>query len=261
MAAPMAMIEPSALLTISIYAAIIGFAALVHGTIGIGFPMIATPLVAMVTDVRTAIILLVLPTLIINVANIIKGGRWRRSIAVYWPLAVYGMVGSLIGTRLLITVSPEPFRILMAAMLVLYLQADRMGVGFTWIHRHPRIAFACFGLAGGLLAGTVNVMLPALIIYALEVHMPKTVMIQVFNFCFLLGKLTQGAVFVQAGLFTSDVLGASLLLAGLGLGVMLLGMRIRDRIPTDTYRRWLRRLLVVLAVMLLVQFFMGWRPV
>jgi len=251
----MTMIDTAFLIPPLTHAIIVGFAALIHGTIGIGFPLIATPLLALVTDVRTAILLLVLPTVVLNVANILKGGRWNRSLAVYWPLAVYGMIGSLIGTRLLITFSPEVFLPLMAAMLVIYLNVERFGVGFSWIHRHPRIAFAVFGLTAGILAGTVNVMLPALIIFALEMRMPKTVMIQVFNFCFLFGKLTQGAIFVQTGLMTADVLTVSAPLAGLGMAVMLLGMRIRDRISTDTYRRWLRRLLAVLAVTLMVQFF------
>jgi uncharacterized protein len=250
----MIMLDSNALLTILTHAAIIGLAALVHGTIGIGFPMIATPLLALISDVRTAILLLVIPTLILNLANILKGGRWNLSIAVYWPLAVYGMIGSLIGTRLLIVFSPEPFLPLMAIMLVIYLNAERVGSCFAWIHRYPRIAFAVFGLAAGILAGTVNVMLPALIIFALEIRMSKTVMIQVFNFCFLFGKLTQGAVFAQAGLMTTDVLVTSVPLALLALVLMYSGMRIRDRISTDVYRRWLRRLLAVLAVMLMIQF-------
>lgn len=239
-----------------IQAAIIAFAALVHGAIGIGFPMIATPLLSLSSDVRTAILLLVIPTMAINVANIIRGGRWGDSLARYWPLAVYGMIGSLVGTRLLVVVSPEVFRPLMAAMLVFYLNAERIGVGFAWIHRRPRTAAAVFGLAAGFLAGTVNVMLPALIIFALEMRMPKTVMIQTFNFCFLFGKLVQGGVFVQAGLMTAEVLSVSIPLAGLGLVVMLLGMRVRERISTNLYRRWLRVLLAVLAVLLMVQFVM-----
>jgi len=249
------MIETPSLATVLLYSIIIGFAALVHGTLGIGFPLIATPLLAMATDVRTAILMLVIPTLIINLGNILKGGRWGRSIAVYWPLAVYGAIGSLAGTRMLIAVSPEVFRPLLAAMLVLYLNAERLGVGFGWVQRHPRLAHAFFGLAGGILAGTVNVMLPALIIYALEVRMSKTVMIQVFNFCFLFGKLTQGAVFIQAGLMTTGVLSASAPLAGLALALMVLGMRVREKIPARTYRRWLRRLLALLAVILVVQSF------
>jgi hypothetical protein len=166
-------IDSASLTTAFIHAGIIALAALIHGTIGIGFPMIATPLLALVSDVRSAILLLVLPTVVLNVANILKGGRWSRSIGVYWPLAVYGMIGSLIGTRLLIAVSPEPFRPLLAAMLVLYLNTDRLGVGLSWVHRYPRIAVAVFGLTAGILAGTVNVMLPVLIIFGLEMQMPK----------------------------------------------------------------------------------------
>ena len=249
--------EMPPLVTAIAYAGIIGFAAMLHGTIGIGFPLIATPLLALLTDVRTAILLLVLPTVIINVANILRGGQWNRSIAVYWPLAVYGTIGSILGTRLLVVLAPEPFRPLLAAMLVLYLNAERLGVGFSWVRQSPRTAYAVFGVAGGILAGTVNVMLPALIIFALEVRMPRTVMIQVFNFCFLFGKLAQGAVFAQAGLMTPTVLASSAPLAGLGLLVMLVGMRVRDRVPTQTYRQWLRWLLAALAVLLMVQYFRG----
>ncbi len=250
----MTMLDSASLLT---HAVIIGFAALVHGTIGIGFPLIATPLLALMTDVRTAILMLVLPTMVLNLANILKGGRWNLSIAVYWPLAVYGMIGSLIGTRLLIVFSPDPFLPLMAAMLVIYLNAERLGAGFAWVHNYPRIAIAVFGLTAGILAGTVNVMLPVLVIFALEMRMSKTVMIQVLNFCFLFGKLTQGVVLVQAGLITAEVLTTSVPLALLGLVVMFFGMHIRERIPTEVYRYWLRKLLALLAVMLMVQFF--WR--
>ena len=237
------------------YAGITILAALVHGALGIGFPLIATPLIAMLTDVRTAILLLVIPTATLNVVNIIKGGHWDRSIAIYWPLALYGMLGSFIGSLLLIAISAELFRPLLAGMLILYLNAERIGAGFGWVRQRPRLAMAVFGLAGGLLGGTANVMLPALIIYALEMRLPKTVTIQVFNFCFLFGKLTQGAVFVQNDLMTGDVLGLSIPLALLSILVLFLGLYLRDKISTATYRRWLRHLLAVMALILLVQFF------
>ncbi len=237
-----------------LFAIIIGFASVVHGAVGIGFPLIATPLLAMVTDVKTAILLLVLPTIVINAANIIKGGAWQRSIALYWPLAVYGMIGSFLGARLLIIVPPESFRPVLAGVILLYLNAERLGVGFSWIPHHPRTATAVFGMAAGILGGTVNVMLPALVIFALEIRMDKTAMIQVFNFCFLFGKLTQGAVFIQAGFLTFDVLITSIPLAVLSLIVMVWAMTFRDRIQGAVYRRWLRRLLLIMAVILLAQF-------
>jgi len=241
--------------TILCFTAIIVFAALIHGTIGIGFPLISTPLLAIFTDVRTAILILVVPTVTLNIANIIKGGNWHRSLARYWPLAVYGIVGSFIGTQLLVMVSGDFFRPFLAVMILLYLNTDRLGVTFSWIHQYPCMALAITGITAGLAGGTVNVMLPVLIIYGLESQMKKTVMIQTFNFCFLLGKLTQSGVFVKNGMITDQILYISIPLSVLGLGVMLLGMRVRDRIHARMYRLWLRRLLAVMAMVLLIQYF------
>lgn len=73
------MIDTACLPALLTHAGIIAFAVMVHGTIGIGFPLIATPLLVLVSDERTAILLLlVLPT-VINIADIlpkhIKGGE------------------------------------------------------------------------------------------------------------------------------------------------------------------------------------------
>ena len=77
-------------------------------TLGIGFPMVATPLIALVTDVKTAILLTLVPTLIVNVLSIARGGRWSESLGLHWPLAVYTLIGSILGARLLIVADPEP---------------------------------------------------------------------------------------------------------------------------------------------------------
>lgn len=238
-----------------LFCIICGFGAIVHGAVGIGFPLIATPLLAMVTDVRTAILILVLPTIALNIANILDGGAWRKSIALYWPLALYGTIGSFLGTRLLIVVSAETFRPLLAGAILLYLNADKLGMGFSWVKNHLRISMVVFGLSAGLLGGTVNVMLPALIIFALESEMDTVSMIQVFNFCFLFGKLAQGGVFLHAGLITPDILKFSVPLAIFSLLVMVKAMSLRNRLKGSVYRRWLRRLLLIMSGVLVVQFF------
>jgi hypothetical protein len=48
-------------------------AGLVHGTFGIGFPMIATPLLALFTDVFSAVLICVIPTMSVNLATIWHG--------------------------------------------------------------------------------------------------------------------------------------------------------------------------------------------
>src|SRR6516225_11333444 len=94
--------------TIAEIIAIIVIAGLAHGTIGFGFPLVSTPLVALLVDIKTAVLVTVLPNITVNVISILRGGNWRASIGRYWPLAVWVVLGTLIGSHLLLTVRHEP---------------------------------------------------------------------------------------------------------------------------------------------------------
>lgn len=234
---------------------IIAFAALVHGLLGLGFPLLATPLLALMGDVRTAIVMLLLPTMAINIVNVVRGGHWRESIGRYWPLALFGALGSLLGTQLLVLTDPAPFKLLMAVMLVIYLNIHRLGLRLGWIRRHVLWASVLFGLMGGILAGTVNVMVPALIIFALEMRLSPLVTVQLFNFSFFLGKLSQAAVLARHGLLDGSLALSALPLICLALLALGVGIRFRERIQAEVYRRWLRRILAAMTVLLILQYF------
>ncbi len=233
---------------------IVFFSALVHGLLGMGFPMLATPLLALASDVREAVVLLLMPTLSINLVNVIRGGHWRQSIGQFWPLAMFGATGSLLGTQLLVLTDPGPYKLLMAIMIAIYLNIHKMGIRMNWVRHHVLLASAIFGLVGGILAGTVNVMLPALIIFALEMNLKPLVTVQVFNFCFFFGKLSQAAVLMNHNLFgTAQIIGAIPVIC-IALLALMIGMRFRDRINADIYRRWLKRTLSAIAVLLIIQY-------
>lgn len=230
-------------------------AGLIHGTLGLGFPLIATPLLALVVDVRSAILITLLPTVAVNVASIIKGGRWSESIGRFWVLALCAIAGSVLGTSVLIVSDPAPFKLLLAALVLLYIGATELEhLNMRWCVEHSVVSMVVFGLIAGFAAGTTNVMVPILIIYTLELALAPRVMVQTFNLCFLSGKLSQIAVFAGSGLLTTGLLGATAPLAAVALVALALGMAVRDRIPTEAYRRLIRRVLVVLAVVLIAQY-------
>ncbi len=52
---------------------------------------------------------------------------------------------------------------------------------------------------------------------------------------------------------------ATLPLAGLAAGALALGLRVRKRVDEETYRRWMRRVLGVMAVVLTGQYLAGFR--
>jgi uncharacterized membrane protein YfcA len=232
-------------------------ASVIHGLLGLGFPMLATPLLAMLTDVPRAMLMLLLPTMTLNTVSIARGGHWRQSIGRFWPLALYVACGSFAGTRLLILTDPAPYKVLLALVLLGYLNIRRLGLPLGWVANRPRIAMAFFGLIAGVLAGTVNAAVPALIIFVLELQLNPVVTVQTFNFCFFCGKLAQAATFAAAGALTLRIGLGTVPLAAICLAGMWIGMRLRGKVQVAVYHRWLRRVLLLIAVLLLVQYFAG----
>jgi hypothetical protein len=252
-------IDDPTLVTWALLAGIFLFAGLVHGTLGLGFPMTATPLLALVTDMRSAILITLLPTMAVNIISIARGGRWRDSLGRYWPLAVYAAIGATAGAQTLLHVDPAPFKVLLAGVILLYLNLHRLkGVDLRWVPRHPSWALLGFGLVAGFLAGSVNVMVPVLIMLFLELGVAPTAMVQVFNMCFLTGKLVQTGVFIQAGTMSGAIALATAPLAVAGVIALGAGMVIRSRVQADTYRRWLRAMLWLFALGLVGQYLAGW---
>lgn len=247
--------EELSLPALAIYAAILAFAGLVHGTLGMGFPVVATPLLSLLVDVRTAILITLLPTVTVNVASIVKGGAWGESIGRFWPLALYALAGSALGANALVVLDPAPFKLLLAALVLLYLTVSgARGPAMGWVGARMQMSMAVFGLTAGLAAGTTNVMVPILIIFALELGLARTAMIQVFNLCFLAGKLSQIAVFAAAGLLTGTLVAATAPLAVVAAVALAAGMRIRERIPAATYLKAVKALLLVLSLVLVAQY-------
>ena len=235
--------------------AIIAVSGLVHGILGLGFPLVATPLLSLVFDVRSAIVLTLVPTIIVNLLSILRGGNWRDSIGRYWPMAMYAVIGSFAGTYMLLYLDAEPFRLLLAMIILLYLNMGRLSrIRVSWTRQHGQLAMMVFGLIGGVLAGTVNVMVPVLVIFALEAGLTATVMVQVFNFCFLGGKVTQLTLMTGHGLFSAGLFHMALLLGVVSAVALWLGMQLRSRVELETCNAWLRTGLWVMAPLLLIQF-------
>ncbi len=240
-----------------LYAAVIVLASIVHGTLGLGFPLVATPLLSIFVDVRTAILITLLPTIVINVISISVGGNWSESIGKFWPLAFWALVGGIAGSYILILNDPAVFKLLLALLVFLYLGVKRVkGIDLGGLTKSPVLSKFSFGIVAGLSAGTTNVMVPILIIYSLELGWHRTLMVQVFNMTFLSGKVAQVGVFSSEGIISPYLIGMTLPLAVIAGGMLIWVQRIGDSIPAEFYRKIIEIVLLLLGIILFVQFFM-----
>jgi len=241
-----------------IYIPVLMLAAFAHGAFGFGFPLVATPLLVLFMDMRSAVLLTLIPTVSINLFSIFGEKHWREALRIFWPIPAFTIVGSFIGTQVLLSVDPEPFRLLLALMLVAYLVTDRF-------HRSERErkapiwVLALLGLSLGLLAGVVNIFAPVLVVFALYTRMDPLLMVAAFNLSFVTSKSGQIVGFLVNGAFDPAIVKLSLMVLPLVLASLWLGILLRRRIHVGTYRRLLRSSLWVMSLLLILDWL--WRTV
>jgi uncharacterized protein len=234
------------------------FSGFVQGALGLGYPMIATPLIALTADMRTAIILVLLPCLAAVTVNVIKSGSLREVLAEFWMMPVFMLVGAAIGTRLFIAAPWFPYSLLLAAMIIIYLNLDRLGRS-EWpaMRKWKKSSAASFAVIAGMSEGTANVAAAPLLIYFLGIGLAPAAIVQGMNMCFLVGKSTQFVTLATYGGVAAAQWLGTLPLAAIATLTVISGIRVRNRLDAVTYRLWLRRALFVMAVILLAQYAYG----
>jgi uncharacterized membrane protein YfcA len=234
-------------------------ASLVHGSIGFGFPMIATPLLALFMDIQSAIMITLIPTLLMNIVSIASEANFKvtefiEALKRHFLLATYALIGTILGTYILIQSNSEIFKVLLAFAILVYLVSDHIKLNMPWLLEYPRMTKLFFGLSAGVLGGLTNVMAPILIIYSIESKKSKRDIIQAANMCFLFGKITQIFLFTFAGKFTFNEFSISSLMFIVSAIGIAFGIQIKKKIKADNYIKLLKILLFILAMIILIQF-------
>jgi uncharacterized membrane protein YfcA len=236
-------------------AAVILAAGFLQGALGFGFPFIATPLIALVADMRTAIVAVLLPTLATICVALFASGPLRATLARFWAMPLYAMLGSAVGTWTFVAAPEAPYTLVLALLTLFYLSLDYWGrAEWPVVRRHERAFAPLSGFTSGLFEGTANVAAPPLIIYYLALGLTPVMVVQGLNICFLIGKSTQLTVLATRGGVGLDEWLATLPLAAIGVTGSIIGVRIRNRIEADTFRVWVKRALLVIALGLIAQF-------
>jgi uncharacterized membrane protein YfcA len=223
-------------------------AAFVKGTTAMGFPLIATPMVAMVVDVRTTYALLLAPNILMDLFQIGRRGLpwpvWRR-LAVLLLAVVPGV---FLGTRILVAVPERVIDVALSGMIVAFLASERL-------HVAPRVPAAAerwlgpvVGFVGGVLNGVTNVFGPLAAIYLLALDLSKREFVKAMSSIFLAAKISQLAAISSSGIYSASLLWWSALLTLVALGAFWVGLHTQDRVPQHAFRRILHGLLFVMAL-------------
>jgi uncharacterized protein len=253
--ADMTGLESIALPMVLWIALVLALAGFIQGTLGFGYPFVATPLITMVSDMRTAVIIVLLPTLVTTVVTLATSGSLRSTLDRFWMMPIYAMLGAIAGTGIFIAAPAAPYSLLLALLIIGYLNLEHIARGeWPLVRRHERAIAPVAGMAAGLFEGTANVAAPPLIIFYLALGLTPAMLVQALCICFVVGKLTQFVMLTAGGGVSAGQWLATLPYILVSMATFFVGLRIRNRINAQTYRIWVKRALLVIALLLLAQY-------
>ena len=249
---PLEVLTPALLLWVVVVVAV---AAWVYGVLGVGLPLIATPLLALVMPLQDAVIVLVVPVLVAVFVSIWSVPDFLGTLKRFWFMPVAAFVGAAIGAQLFIRAPHFPYALVLVGAIFMWLWLDWHGKSESaWMKRHVVASGLLFGFAAGMFETTANVASPPLIAYYAGLGLAPVAMIQGFNLCFLPGKATQFATFTLLGGVTMAQWAMTVPLAAVTVIAQKRGIRAREGVDPQTYRQWLRIALGAMAVVILTQY-------
>jgi uncharacterized membrane protein YfcA len=225
----------------------------VKGSIAFGFPTVATPLLALVVDVKTAIALTILPNIVMDGIQSLRRGGFVTTVRRLAVILVFGLVGMPVGTRLLLALRAETAEVILGAFLLAFVAWNVSGVTVTISRRWERGLAPVVGFVAGVVGGITNAPGTPLVVYFYALGMKKEEFVRSVAFSFLVYKVIQLGSLVGYGVLTWRLFGASVVLTLLGLGSFALGLRVQDRVAPRTFNRLVLGFVGVLGLVLLVR--------
>src|SRR5688500_13110553 len=204
---------------------------------------------------KSAVTLLAPVTLALVVISALRGGKLGALVRRFWFMPFGIALGAWLGTKVLLAAPPEPFMLVLALVLVLYLNLDRVGRGESAMVQRLRAPFGfVFAFLAGICEAIANVAGPVLFVYFMLLGAAPSQIVQTLNMCFTVGKGSQVLTLAGAGALSGATWAMVAGLSVPSVAALAAGMRVRERIDAQTYRAWLRKALWVMVVLLLLQF-------
>ncbi len=231
----------------------VAVAAFVKGAIGFGFPTLGTPLLALIVDVKTAFLVLIVPNIVMDGVQFLRGGARRATARRLLPLVALGAVGMVLGTHLLASLASSTVMLILGGFILTF-------VVLNLTHLSPRLpprwepwASPVVGFVAGVVGGITNVPGTPLVLYFYALGLAKREFVSAVAFCFVLYKLVQLGAVTWYGLMSGPLLIWSLVLTAVALIGFALGLRVQDRLEPRTFNRAVLVFLAALGAWLVIR--------
>lgn len=211
-------------------------AGAVKGMIGLGLPTVAVGMLGLVMAPMEAASLLIVPSLVTNVWQLMSGSGLRPLARRLWPMSVGICVGTWIGGALLGADSMKHATAALGIALIMY---ALVGLSPLWLSvsaKAERRFSPVIGAATGLVTAATGVFVIPAVPFLQALDLDKDDLVQAMGITFTVSTLALAVGLARGGTFHMAAMGTSLFALLPALAGMYLGQRLRKRISVRVFK-------------------------
>ena len=232
-------------------------AMLAKSATGLGYPLIAIPILAAMAGVETAVVVVTLPN---AAANLLVGWRTRRARSEtrdVFVLSATSALGASLGAFVLVSAPEKPLLIVLASTVLLFVIRS---LWFGEVAVSPSVGRRASPLVGtvtGVMQGAVGVSGPIIGSWLYAYRLPREAYIFSLSVLFLIAGVAQITTLASIGAYDSDRLIAAAVGFGPVLAVLPVGEHLRSRLSGLQFDRFVLALLAVSGITLVFRALTG----
>lgn len=212
-------------------------AGIVKGVTGMGLPTVAMGVLGALLSPLTAAALLLLPSFITNVWQLVSGPHVMALLQRLWPMMATIVIGTLASSALLAGGDTRLTTSLLGGVLVVYASYSLLAHPFRVSPVRERWASPVVGLITGILTGGTGVFVIPAVPYLQALGFEKDGLVQALGLSFTVSTIALAAgLFWHGAVPKGDLLMSTLAVIPALLG-MAAGQAIRARISPLIFRR------------------------
>lgn len=226
-------------------------AGTVKGTLGIGLPLVAVPLLATVLDLPTALALMIVPVLASNLLQALQGTTKRATMKRFWPLLLTLIPCTVVAAQFVSSIDLQTGSLVLGVIVVLFSLSQLVQIRLPVSGNQETLLNPIVGAIAGFLGGVSNLFGPPLIMYLVALRLEKDDFVTTIGLLFLVAGVTLYTTLTIVGVVTFENAAASLVAALPVMAGVYLGSRLRGRINQKAFERVLLVVLVAIGLNLI----------
>ncbi|ORE94623.1 glutamine amidotransferase [Stappia sp. 22II-S9-Z10] len=240
------------MLTIALVLVTIFIGSVMKGAIGIGLPLLATPVLSIHLGVPAAIAIVAVPIVVTNIQQVVKFRAELPKQRYLVPYLIAGMVGVGAGTFVLAHAPVDVLQIGLGAAVLAYLGSRVLLPPFEVSMEESRRLGAPFGFLAGLMQGAVGISSVVSIAFLTALKLERPGFVGSISAMFLVLSAIQILALLVEGTMTWERFGLGVLSLVATVVGMPIGDRLASRLSMDGFRRIIFVMLALLAALLVV---------